>query len=66
MYSMAIKRMIFGLRKSLKSLSGGCILYSQTVTFEWSCQEKKSVQKKTFWHRSRSVSPFDDFNSFLL
>lgn len=45
---MAIKRMIFGLRKSLKSLSGGCILYSQTVTFECSCQEKKSVQKKNF------------------
>lgn len=39
------KRLIFALRKSLKSFSGGCILYSQTVVFECSCQEKKSVQK---------------------
>ena len=34
---MAIKRLIFALRKSLKSFHGGCILYSQTVVFECSC-----------------------------
>lgn len=67
MYSMAIKRLIFALRKSLKSLSGGCILHSQTVVLKCSCQEKKNRYKKCFGiARDRSVTPFDDFNSVLL
>ena len=48
MYSMAIKRLIFALRKNLNSLSGGCILHSQSVVLKCSCQEKKIGIKKCF------------------
>lgn len=60
----ACKRLIFALRKSLKSLSGVCILYSQTVVFECSRQEKKIAYKKMLWHLSRSVTPFES-NSII-
>lgn len=45
---IAIKRLIFALRKSLKNLSGGRILCSHFVVLECSRQEKKSGKKKCF------------------